>query len=340
MIRIDQREYHLALEKARATQLAKGASLEQVLQERSNLKKSLELSRKNLTLNEKELKRYKEMVKEHTVTDQAYENILQKVQQQRLQVLGHENALAQIPHKITLQRANISSARISVQEAMIRLERTEIRAPFTGKLNDRKGEVGEFLGMGVSLGRLVSLESLELKIPVPQSEIKTLLGNSSTGIADLPSAGKQLRLDDSRRFVKIDPVAPKGPGVLGKISRFGAAYDPKTRTLPVYIEFTNTLSKDNLNDLFLHPGTFCKVEFTGDMLENVYEVDRTALLNDRVQVIREGMVHTVTVELARDQGATLWVRGAFEKGDELILRYTELFEDGKRVIAVTKKALL
>ena len=251
MIRLDQREYQLALEKAQAALIVQQANLEQILHERSTILKNLDLSQKNLELNEKELQRYAQMVLEKTVTEQAYENILQKVQQQRIQVQNYENSLRQIPNRMTLQKANIDAARISVQEAMLRLEKTELRAPFTAQVQDKRIEVGEYISAGAILGTLIGLEKLELKVPIPQSEIEFITHSMEDG-----GASSDLKSNSSARMVRIEPLGPVGEPINGFVTRFGAAFNPKTRTIPVYIELQNTLTKGSSDDLFMHPGTF------------------------------------------------------------------------------------
>lgn len=334
LIRLDQREYQLALEKAQASLIVQQSNLEQILLERGTILKNLDLSKKNLELNEKELERYAQMILEKTVTEQAYENILQKVQQQRIQVQNYENSLMQIPNRITLQKANIDSARVSVQEAMLRLEKTEIRAPYAAQVQGKIVETGEFLSAGAVLGTLVGLETLELEIPVPQSEIEFISQSMEEDTTN------QINYSTNKaRLVRVEPLGPEGSPVNGVLARFGASFDPRTRTIPVYIELKNTLTKGSLSDLYMHPGTFCKVSFEGKVIPEIYTVERTAYLAGKIQILREGRVRSVEVEIIRDQGELLWVRGALEEGDQLILRYNELHEDGKSLAAIDRLEL-
>ena len=74
-------------------------------------------------------------------------------------------------------------------------------------------------------------------------------------------------------------------------------------------------------------------------MENIYEVDRTSFLDGKIQVLRRGKVQNVTVDIIRDQGEFLWVRGSILPGDELILRHNELYEEGKDMVAVPKRVL-
>ncbi|HZH26329.1 MAG TPA: efflux RND transporter periplasmic adaptor subunit [Azospirillaceae bacterium] len=58
--------------------------------------------------------------------------------------------------------AQLESARNELRQAELALERTEIRAPFDGILNQRAVEVGDFLQVGGQIGTIVDLDPIRI----------------------------------------------------------------------------------------------------------------------------------------------------------------------------------
>ena len=52
------------------------------------------------------------------------------------------------------------------------LERTEIVAPYAGRVRDENVDVGQFITRGTSIGRIYAVDFAEVRLPVPDSELR------------------------------------------------------------------------------------------------------------------------------------------------------------------------
>ena len=71
-------------------------------------------------------------------------------------------------------RARVEAAEASEARAELDLSRTTIRAPFAGRLRAKRVDRGEFVNRGVPLATIYSVDAAEVTLPVPDSELAFL----------------------------------------------------------------------------------------------------------------------------------------------------------------------
>lgn len=76
--------------------------------------------------------------------------------------------------KLETARANLQIAKADVQQAKLDMSYIKIKAPFTGVLEDRKVEVGTYLGVGDPVATLVDLNPMDVRAFVSEQHIAHL----------------------------------------------------------------------------------------------------------------------------------------------------------------------
>ncbi|MXZ38015.1 MAG: efflux RND transporter periplasmic adaptor subunit [Holophagales bacterium] len=71
-------------------------------------------------------------------------------------------------------RAQVEAALANKRRAELDLERTAIRAPFAGRLRAKRVDRGEFVNRGVPLATIYAVDAAEVVLPVPDSELAFL----------------------------------------------------------------------------------------------------------------------------------------------------------------------
>ena len=71
-------------------------------------------------------------------------------------------------------RAQVEAALANMRRAELDLERTAIRAPFAGRLRAKRVDRGEFVNRGVPLATIYAVDAAEVVLPVPDSELAFL----------------------------------------------------------------------------------------------------------------------------------------------------------------------
>ena len=71
-------------------------------------------------------------------------------------------------------RAQVEAALANMRRAELDLQRTAIRAPFAGRLRAKRVDRGEFVNRGVPLATIYAVDAAEVVLPVPDSELAFL----------------------------------------------------------------------------------------------------------------------------------------------------------------------
>lgn len=108
------------------------------------------------------------------------------------------------PEEKIAKRLATEEARVNVQTLKAELEKSELRAPFDGRISKTDVREGELVSLGTTIARLVRDSSLVITARVPESDITKIdLGMEATVDFDAFSADEKY----SARVTKIDMAA-------------------------------------------------------------------------------------------------------------------------------------
>ncbi|MGQ0799352.1 MAG: efflux RND transporter periplasmic adaptor subunit [Pseudomarimonas sp.] len=197
-----------------------------------------------------------------------------------------------------LQRANVS-----VEQSRQRLLNSTVRAPFDGMVAERFIQIGEYLGTGTAVARLVNTQRLEVRAQAPV--------NLAAGLA--PGMSLSLREGSNETVQKVRAVVPVG--------------DESSRQIELRIELDSSLWAI---------GSALQVGLPSAAPREVVAVPRDALLlrADQTYVVRinaELIAQRVPVETGGTQGDWVEVTGDIASGDRLVVRGGERLADGANV---------
>lgn len=164
-------------------------------------------------------------------------------------------------------QAGLKSSESSLQQARLNLERTRVRAPFNALITERLASPGNIVSAGISLGRLISSEKAEVRIPLTPEQIK---------LAALPSTAPHA----SANPVPLTVTSSALPEASWQASlvRTEPAVDPQNQVL-FYIAEVEHPFRDPSQ--FLPLGAFLNIELSGELIPDCYPLPSTALVEDR-----------------------------------------------------------
>jgi len=81
-----------------------------------------------------------------------------------------------VTREIQLQQAqaNLVAAQASRRQAELNLQRTELKAPFAGRIEQEQVDLGQYLRAGTSIGKLAGTSRAEIEVPLPVDELQWL----------------------------------------------------------------------------------------------------------------------------------------------------------------------
>ncbi|MYB99260.1 MAG: efflux RND transporter periplasmic adaptor subunit [Gemmatimonadetes bacterium] len=211
-------------------------------------------------------------------------------------------------------RATAEQSRGNLEALQARLDRTTIRAPIRGTLNDRLVEVGTMVSPGTVVARVVQADTIRIMSGVPERyALHVAVGADAS--------------------VSFD-VLP-GEVFAGSMTYVGAVVDLDARTFPVELTLPNPGGR-------IKPGMVADVSVTQGEMAAAIVVPRQALVSMEdgqvVFVAEEAGGETVAVarrvEVAASQGNDVVIGSGLAPGDRLVVVGQQGLTDGDRVRVV------
>jgi len=236
--------------------------------------------------------------------------------------------LSQARRSDQVAKAHLTDAKVALEQAEWDLQRTEVLAPFRGRVREERVDVGQVVGPGNSVATIYAIDYAEIRLPVADHQLAylTLPGHPGTTEEDLPAV--QLRA----RF------AGKEYTWQGTIVRTEGEIDPKSRMVHVVarVEDPYAVAPGNENKPPLAVGLFVQAEIEGPMAENVIVVPRYAMRDENhiLVVDREDRLRVREVEILRIDGEDVLIRSSLGPGERLCVSPVQVVVDGMRVVPV------
>jgi membrane fusion protein (multidrug efflux system) len=196
--------------------------------------------------------------------------------------------------------------------AQVELDRSIIRAPFSGVITQRFIEKGQNINMQSQLFTIVDADPLEAKVYLPEREILGIRPNQQVALA--LNAQKDVTFN-------------------GIIRQINPSVDPKTGTIKVTVEVTKTPSA-------VRPGSFVDVKLETQRHENTLLVPKKALMEEAgerfVFVIHKDKAarRTVSVGFVDDQNVE--ILSGVNNGETVVTSGQGSLRDGSKTEIVAK----
>lgn len=211
-------------------------------------------------------------------------------------------------------QANVASAEARLENAQRNLERTEIRAPFAGRVLSKSVDVGQYVSPGNQLARLYAVDFAEVRLPLTESQLSFL---------DLPEIyrGEQPTFRDGPNVTLSSTVGDKTHTWQGRILRAEGSFDVRTRQLFVIAQVRDPYGKTADNRPPLKVGSFVQATIRGAVLENVYVVPRRILRENTyvLTVDDDNLLRRNTVNVVWQTDNAIVVDEGLDSGDRICL---------------------
>ena len=213
--------------------------------------------------------------------------------------------------------AMLREARASLGRAERNLARTEMLAPFAGRVRKESVDVGQFVSRGSALASLYAVDYAEVRLPLPDRELRYLkvpLGYS----ADRPGAHRSTGVEVTLRA----EFAGRMHEWKGQIVRSEGEIDPRSRMVTLVARvadpYGRTAAEPHATPLAV--GLFVQAEIRGLELADAIVVPRSALQDgDRVLVIdSDDRIHFRDVDVLRRERERVIVSEGLAAGERIL----------------------
>jgi RND family efflux transporter MFP subunit len=223
-------------------------------------------------------------------------------------------------------KASLEGAQASLKQAELNLQRTQIRAPFNGRVRTKKVDLGQYISPGAALATVYAVDYAEVRLPVPDNEMGYLdccLDYRSKNPATL-NIDVTLKANYAGRDYRWS----------GKIVRVEGEIDPLSHMITLVARVEDPYGRDQRSERPpLAVGLFVEAEIKGKLVRDVVVIPRSALRgDDSVLVINdENKLHFRTVEILRKDSETVVISSGLEQGERICISPLEAVVEGMKV---------
>lgn len=218
-------------------------------------------------------------------------------------------------------QAQMLAAQADLNTAQDNLERTIIRAPYAALVRRKHSELGQFVAAGSPLADIFSVESAEVRLPIPQHRLDYL---------ELPGptqAGEGSTID------LYTDVGGEVNHWTAHLHRTEGVFDERSRALYAVARIDDPYGLQRTSGEPLRIGTFVNANIEGRELKNIVPLPRYVLrAGDVVWVVDEGMrLRNRKVTLLNTGGDLIYVSSGLDDGDLVSLTTLDNSFDGSKV---------
>lgn len=231
------------------------------------------------------------------------------------------------PH-LAEAEARFAAAEASLRAARVNLERTKLRAPYDGRVREKKVDIGQYITQGASLARLYAVDVAEVRLPVSLADLAYLDLVLGAGIPESSSRDSAVKLTAR--------VAGETHQWEGRIVRTEGVVDEKTGMLHLIAAVKNPYSQPRIPFVV---GLFVQAEIQGRRRTDAYPLPTSALHGaNRVLVVDdENHVRFRSVDIFRNEATRVLVHGGLKPGDTVIVSGIQVPIEGMSVRVASKE---
>jgi membrane fusion protein (multidrug efflux system) len=229
--------------------------------------------------------------------------------ERRAKLLLQKEAISQEEYDVA--RADLQSAKAQSQLILAQIEKTTVRAPFSGKIGLRSISPGTYVTPALLIAKLVNIGQLKITFSIPEKYASQVKKNRTISFKVTGS--------DRNYTAKIYAIEPE--------------VEIATRTLKVRALADNKDGK-------LLPGTFADVQLPLDIIKDAVVIPTEAIIpvqdGKKVFIANKGMAKEIMVETATRTDASILVLSGLKAGDTLLTSGVMSLKDEAPIVVKIK----
>jgi RND family efflux transporter MFP subunit len=263
IVRLDDTDYINALDSARQVVKSLEAQIDGLKIESEQLQLQVDFATQEIEAAQRDLDRIDEVIAKGVGTSGERDAKLASLMRSFRERSVLQQQFDLVPSRRARLEADLSAQRASERIASENLERSIIRAPFSGELQEIMPRKGDWVGFGSTVARVVDLSDLEIPLKIAAS------------------ASAWIEVGDEVRLWVRNPNGNHDK--TGKIIRIAPEADSASRTMTIFVE----VKQDPQDPNRLLPGQFVHGRVVTEDPEQRVILPRRAVQSEHVFVVSE-----------------------------------------------------
>ena len=238
-------------------------------------------------------------------------------------------ALELYPLEMGQAQSDIADASSDLKTARLNVERSVIKAPFTGRIKEKSIENGMYISKGTTALILADDSILEILVPLSDRDAFDILNFRKNQNGEYVSAGQ--------KNCQVQALTGRGSAFLSGVIDRAVKYDSDSRTLYLAVRVAQEAISESKG--LLMDGMFCRVTLTGAPVKDLIKIPKSALNQDNnIYLARNSRLKTLGVTVVMEEGEDTYISGVFDAQDRIIVtQLTHPIENQGLILSTAKK---
>lgn len=230
--------------------------------------------------------------------------------------------------QIAEAKANLKAAEADLQAAKLNLQRTEIKAPFKGRVLTENIGIGQYITPATVLGHIFSTDIVEVRLPLTDKQLSEL--NLPMGFMATEKNAPNVSLSAH--------IGNQEHNWQGRIVRTSAAIDQETRLIYAVAEVIDPYGQGSDANMALAVGMYVSAQVDSNYSQDTLQIPRLALHNnDKVYVINdESKLEIRQVNVLSTNKDTVHIASGIVAGEKVVTSTVPAVVDGMEVKALVR----
>jgi len=253
---------------------------------------------------------------------------------------GKANELAlRIPY-VEEAKAQLASAQADLDRAMIKLARTKVKAPYDGYVLSRDVGLGQYLAVGANIGHVFSAHQALVRVPVTEQQLEMIaLNDRRHGADSLPQEPASHPCDHLEIQLTTDRVDFSN-NRKAQICVVEATKDTENHVLYLQVQLDDPYQIYGDPDQAgtpLRVGTYVIARIPSREYSNIFAIPRNAVYEgDKVLMVdKEDRLRWKTIDSFHADAQNIYLSSGFSAGDRICISPLDVPVEGTQVIVLT-----
>lgn len=246
---------------------------------------------------------------------------------ERLGNEGEASALVLRVPQLEAAKARIKSAESTLRKAQLELERTEIVAPFAGRILRNYADIGQVVARNSPLADIYATDYVEIRLPIRNRDLPFI---------DLPEAFRYSKLTPpSGGQVEISSQLGGDESWEAELVRTEGAIDETARQLHVIAQIVDPFGRDREGQAPLKIGQYVTARLAGKTLSDVLVIPNSSIYQGTfVYIVEDGILRRRDIDILWSNDDEAVIASGLSAGDGLVITPLGQVTSGIRVSVI------
>jgi len=228
--------------------------------------------------------------------------------------------------RVAEAKAQLKAAQADTERVKILLAKTEVRAPFSGRVLDKMVGTGQYISPGMQLGRIFATENAEIHLPLSDTQI---------ALIDVPYRGN--KNSEASPLVRLEASYGETSFYwLGRIIGTEGGINARNRLMYLIADIEDPFADDPAQPKRppLTVGKFVEAEIEGSKFDNIFVVPREAIRNSNqvLTVDKNQRLHIREVSILYRGKNNIYIKKGLNENDHIVMTPLDVVVEGMRVL--------